>query len=109
VALLQDALDEADETFLLRLSGAVNALINDGDGQATILDDDPEPRLTIGDASVTEGSSFRTLELTVALSAPSGREVSVHYASADGTAKAAPTTCRPRAPSCSAPASPLAV
>ena len=66
----------------------MNALIADADGQATILDDDPEPGLTIGDASVTEGHSFRTLELTVALSAPSGREVSVRYATADGTAKA---------------------
>ena len=88
VALLQDSLDEADETFLLRLSGAVNALITDADGQATILDDDPEPGLTIGDASVAEGHSVRDLELTVALSAPSGREVSVRYATADGTAKA---------------------
>jgi photosystem II stability/assembly factor-like uncharacterized protein len=88
VALLQDALDEADETLLLRLSGAVNALITDGDGQATALDDDPEPGLTLGDASVTEGNSVRTVELTATLSAPSGREVSVRYATADGTAKA---------------------
>ena len=87
VALLQDALDEADETFLLKLSGAVNALITDADGQATIVDDDPEPGLTIGDASVAEDHFGWDLELTVLLSAPSGREVSVRYATADGTAK----------------------
>jgi hypothetical protein len=88
IALLPDPLDEADETLVLRLSGAVNALITDGDGQATILDDDPEPALSVDDASVAETHSLRTLELTVALSALSGREVSVRYATADGTAKA---------------------
>jgi chitinase len=88
VALLQDSLDEADETFLLQLRGAVNALITDADGQATILDDDPEPGLSVDDATVAEGNSLRTVELTVSLSAPSGREVSVQYATADGTARA---------------------
>jgi hypothetical protein len=43
VALTQDALDEADETFVLRLSRPVNARIRDRIGRGTILDDDPAP------------------------------------------------------------------
>jgi Lamin Tail Domain/Calx-beta domain len=41
VALTQDALDELDEVFVLRLSRPVNARIRDRVGRGTILDDDP--------------------------------------------------------------------
>ena len=34
-------LDEDDETFTLTLSAAVNATIEDGTAEGTILDDDP--------------------------------------------------------------------
>lgn len=43
VSLSQDALDEPDETFVLRLSRPVNARLRDRIGRATILDDDPTP------------------------------------------------------------------
>jgi len=43
VSLRQDALDEPDETFVLRLSQPVNARIRDRFGRGTILDDDPAP------------------------------------------------------------------
>jgi hypothetical protein len=43
VALTQDALDEADEAFVLRLSRPVNARLRDRVGRGTILDDDPTP------------------------------------------------------------------
>ncbi len=42
-----DSLDETNETFLLNLSGAVNATINDGQATGTILDDDSLPVATI--------------------------------------------------------------
>jgi hypothetical protein len=41
VPLKQDALDELDEAFVLRLSRPVNARIRDRVGRGTILDDDP--------------------------------------------------------------------
>jgi hypothetical protein len=41
VALTQDALDELDEVFVLRLSRPVNVRIRDRVGRGTILDDDP--------------------------------------------------------------------
>ncbi len=89
VAILDDALDEADETFALTLANVVNATVTDGEGQGTILDDDPAPDLSIGDATVTEGDTG-TLDavFTVTLSAASGLDVSFDYATADGTATA---------------------
>jgi hypothetical protein len=97
VPLLPDTLDEVDEAFLLELAGPAGALIVDGRGQTTIVDDDPEPSLSIGDVTVTEGASVATARFTVTLSAPSGKEVRVSAATADGTALAGtdylPTSC----------------
>jgi hypothetical protein len=43
IALVHDALVEADETFTLALSRTVNAALSDGQGVATIVDDDAAP------------------------------------------------------------------
>lgn len=40
VAILEDALDEIDETFTLILNNPVNATVSDGEGIGTILDND---------------------------------------------------------------------
>jgi hypothetical protein len=84
-----DALDEIDETFTLDLSNPVNAAIGDTLALGTIVDDDPQPTLTIGDVVVTEGDAG-TVDATfnVSLSAPSGRAISVDYATENGTATA---------------------
>ena len=82
-----DLLDEADETFAINLSNASGATVTVPQGHGTITDDDPLPTLTINDVPVTEGSSGTTAaNFTVTLSAPSGRTVSVGYATANGTA-----------------------
>ena len=84
VAIRRDALDEADETFRLVLSGS--AEIVDGEGVATISDDDPPPAVGVLDAAATvEGA---TATFTVSLSAPSGRDVSVAFTTADASAVA---------------------
>lgn len=76
-----DALDEPTETFRLVLSGDDVA---DGEGVATIEDDDPPPVVNVLDApAAPEGA---TAAFTVALSAPSGREVSVGYETVDASA-----------------------
>jgi hypothetical protein len=63
-----DVVDEVDETFLVRLSNPNPAVtISDGDGQATILDDDG-PNLTVTDATGNEGNS---LTFTISLTDPS--------------------------------------
>src|SRR5439155_23122984 len=55
----------------------------------TIVNDDPLPRMSINDVSVIEGNSGATgAVLTVSLSEPSGRPVTVIWVTADGTANA---------------------
>jgi Calx-beta domain len=78
-----DGLDEADETFGLVISGPEVA---DDIGTATIVDDDPAPVVGVGDApAAAEGGSA---VFTIALSAPSGRAVSVAFTTVDGSAVA---------------------
>ena len=95
VSVLNDALDEDDETFAVALSNAANASIDDAGGTGTILDDDdipgtvPGEGLTIADASATEGGS---LAFTVSVTPVSGRAVTVDWATSDGTAKSADYT-----------------
>src|SRR5439155_17168571 len=40
---------EPDETFTVKLSGATNATIADGQGQGTIVNDDTQPAISIND------------------------------------------------------------
>ncbi len=88
VPVVGDTRDEADETFVVNLSGAVNANISDGQGQCTIADDDVAPSLSINDRTVTEGNAGNVnMVFTVRLSAASGRTVTVNYATANGTAQ----------------------
>jgi CSLREA domain-containing protein len=89
VVVLGDTLDENDETFTLQLSGATGAAITDASGTGTIVDDDAPPAVSISDQTVTEGNSGTTsMTFTVSLSAASGRQVSIAYATADGSATA---------------------
>ena len=84
-----DALDENDENFFLNLSNALNASIVDAQGLGTIIDDDSLPSVAIGDVTVTEGDTGTvTASFNVTLAPASGRQVSVSYATADGTATA---------------------
>ena len=84
-----DTLDELDETFFVNLSNPSNATISDDQGQGTVTDDDATPTLSIDDVTVTEGNSGTVdAVFTVSLSTASGQEVTVDYATADGTAAA---------------------
>ncbi len=86
VSVAGDTLDEPDETFTSDLTNPVGATISDNQGIGTILDDDASPVVSIDDQSVTEGDvGTTTATFTVSLSAPSGKPISVDYASADGT------------------------
>ena len=93
VALVDDVVDEDEETFTVALSGARQAILAGG-GQTlsatgTIADDDAAPELSIAAARAAENVAAAALEFTVALSAASERAVTVAYATADGTATAA--------------------
>ncbi|HEX6131178.1 MAG TPA: Calx-beta domain-containing protein [Actinomycetota bacterium] len=85
VDVLGDALDEASETYAVGLTDPSNAPVADASGVGTITDDDPLPGLSVDDATGAEGG---TATFTVSLDAPSGRTVTVGYATADGSATA---------------------
>ena len=89
VSVHGDLADEANETFGLGLTSIDNGTFQGGDpqGTGTILDDDDPPSLSIADAGVTEGNSgTRSVTLDVTLDAPSGRNIAVDFATADGSA-----------------------
>ena len=87
-----DTAVEANETLRFNLSAPSGATIADGTATGTIVNDDtlPLPALTIGNARFAEGSAAAPghAAFTVTLSAASSTPVSVHYATADGTAHA---------------------
>ena len=77
---------EPDETFTVELSDAHNAVIADGQGIGTILNDDP-PALSIDDVQLAEGDAgTNQLVFTVSLPAAWDQPVTVDYATADGSA-----------------------
>ena len=89
VPVLVDDLDEDDETFTVTLSDALHAALADGEATGTITDDDAEPALTLsGPAAPAREGEDASLAFTVTLAPVSGREVTVGYATADGTAAA---------------------
>jgi len=90
VTVLGDLINEVNETINVDLTTPVNATIADSRGVVTITENDPLPSIAINDISVTEGNSgTKTATFTLTLSAASSRNVTVTYATADGTAVAA--------------------
>jgi large repetitive protein len=89
VPVVGDALNEANETFVVNLSNLVGSpgKIGDAQGVATITDDDPTPVLSVNDVSVTEGNAgTTTMTFTATLSAASGKTVTFDWATAAGSA-----------------------
>ncbi len=85
VPTVQDQVPEGTENFFVNLSNAVNAVIADGQGIGTILDNDALPGIIIDDVTVNEGE---TATFTITLSSATGVPVTVQYGTADGTAGA---------------------
>jgi hypothetical protein len=86
-----DTVVEPDEAFFLDLdSNAIsNAVIGNGQGTGTILNDDALPSMTIGNALVTNVTSGTTnMVFTATLSATSSSPVTVAYATSDVSAVA---------------------
>jgi hypothetical protein len=86
IATTNDALDEYDESFTVDLSGPYGVTIADAEGVGTIVDNDATPMLSIDDVTVDEAAG--TAVFTVFLSSPSGKGITVDYATSDGTASA---------------------
>ena len=87
VAVKGDTLDEFDETFTVDLTNPVHATIQDPQGIGTITNDDAPAALGISDLSQSEGNGGTSIAtFTVSLDVPSGKTVSVDWATNDDTA-----------------------
>jgi len=89
VEIVNDTGDEPSETFIVTLSNPTGSATLGTLSAATvnIFDDDPTPSLSVNDVSVTEGNSGLTSAVfTVTLSAASGQQVRVNYATSDAAA-----------------------
>jgi hypothetical protein len=89
VPVTADDLDEDDETVIVGLSNPSGASIAQAQSTATIVDDDAEPDVSIGDVTVTEGDTGTVAAVFgLTLGTASGREVAVDVATADGSGTA---------------------
>jgi hypothetical protein len=87
VPIVDDALFENPESFLVNLTAPTNATIADGVGVGTIVDNDPAPTITVTAVTITEGDvGTSPAAFVVTLSAPAGVPVTVRFATADGSA-----------------------
>ena len=85
VSVAPDAVNEADESFALLLTGATDAVVQTAAATGTILDDD-DITLAVGDVSVSEGAGFA--EFVVSASGATEQAVTIDFATADGSAVA---------------------
>lgn len=91
VPVINDTMDEPSETFNVSLSNPTGGalLLAPSTATVTITDNDNPPTISITDVSLEEGNSGTTnFTFNVSLSQASGFDVSVNYATANGTATA---------------------
>jgi hypothetical protein len=76
ITLHDDLTDEHDETIHVELTDLQNAVIATGSDTAAIQDDDPQPFITVNDATGNEGE---TISFAVELSEASGKDIDFTY------------------------------
>jgi peptidoglycan/xylan/chitin deacetylase (PgdA/CDA1 family) len=87
VPVVGDLVDEPDETLRLRLTRPRGLVLSGGAAVGHIVDDDPEPSLSVGDATVGEPTTgTATASVLISLDHRSGRPVSVHVVTVAGSA-----------------------
>jgi hypothetical protein len=92
VSLIDDNLDEPDETFVVQFTNFTNATPSSPTVQvtATLADNDPpggQPAVSIADATGVEGDGgLSRMEFVVALSSPATRPTWLFYVTSDATA-----------------------
>ena len=85
IPIINDALDEPDETFTVKITPNLGILTR-SQSTVTILDDDPPPTIKINDVSGIEGRFGNVLFFEISLSAASGRTITVEYATVGNSA-----------------------
>jgi hypothetical protein len=89
VPILDDSLDEDNEIFNVALSNPSNATLGaPSSATVTILDNDTPPAVQFSVGAYSVDESAGTVAITITLSAASGRQLTVNYATSDGTAAA---------------------
>ena len=89
VSVTEDALDEINETFDVKLTGAANASIGTPSQSAvTIVDNDGTPTASFGRAAYDVSEGAGTAVIDVVLSNPSASQITVSFQTSDGTAVA---------------------
>jgi large repetitive protein len=89
VTVSGDFQDEGNETLTVTLSAPFNADLGTASATGTITNDDAGPKLAVTDAVATEGKTGTTaMTFTVATTPISLSDITVDYATADGTATA---------------------
>jgi uncharacterized repeat protein (TIGR01451 family) len=85
-----DTSPETNETFFVNVTNVTGAVVTDGTGLGTIVNDDAAPNLTINDVSLNEGNAgATTFTFSVSLSAPAPNGgVTFDIATANNTATA---------------------
>jgi hypothetical protein len=87
VPIKGDVIDELDQLFSVNLTTPINAVISNGRGLGTIVDNDQLAALSINDVAVVEGTNnISEITFTVSLSGPSEKPISLLYATTPGTA-----------------------
>jgi hypothetical protein len=87
VSVINDVLDELNETVAWSLSSPTNASLGSQSSQTiTIVDNDAPPSIAFSQAASSKSESAGPTSVSVALSAPSGQTVRVNYAVTPGTA-----------------------
>ena len=86
VPIIDDTIDEDDETVVFRISDLSNLELLRESGTGYIRDDDDPPQLSVSDVSATEGDGSLTFD--VELDQQSGRTVTASYTTVNVTATA---------------------
>lgn len=84
ITIVEDLLDENDETFTVTLSSTISSTIADGTGIGTITDNEGPPAISISDGVANEGAG--QMIVTVSLNTLTSFPVTVYYSTQDGTA-----------------------
>ena len=87
MSITNDTLDENNETVTITISNASDGSISDSTATLTITDNDATPSLSI-DNVLSFNENNTSHNMTVTLSAASGLDVTVDFATSDGTATA---------------------